>query len=57
MPSGTDYEKAFYRLERNKLWNIVFEEGFTEHTIRAIHYALYIEKLKIKWKLREETII
>jgi hypothetical protein len=37
-----DHEKAFDRLERNKLWEIMFEKGFPEHIISRVK-NLYVD--------------
>jgi hypothetical protein len=31
-----DYENVFGRLERNIMWGIMFESGFTEHIMRVV---------------------
>jgi hypothetical protein len=37
-----DYEKAFDRVNRNKLWSIMIKRGFPQHLIRAVQ-SLYHE--------------
>jgi hypothetical protein len=45
--SFTDYEKAFDRVPRGKLWNIMKNKGFPDHIIKAVQ-SLYINaRIKI----------
>jgi hypothetical protein len=34
--ASMDYVKVFYKLERNKMWEIMFETDFLEYITRAV---------------------
>jgi hypothetical protein len=40
-----DYEKAFDRVPRGKLWNIMKNKGFPDHTVKTVQ-SLYINTRK-----------
>jgi hypothetical protein len=43
-----DYEKAFDRVNRNKLWSIMIKRGFPQHLITAVQSLYHETQIIIK---------
>jgi hypothetical protein len=53
-----DFEKAFEKVNRNKLWTIMEEQGHTQHLIRVIQSLYHNSKIIIntgKTKLKDNN--